>query len=247
MLPASVFSAMPGINIRVEGTAEDIKPMKVVLGPCSLALALEQPESREDVEAIQKAAAAAAADGGDYFSPLRGSHAAHLVYMPEDAVNGPGAKRPFDETTHQWGTVNVDIKAVPVGDSLKGHADESITKDTMGVPDTLNPFGARHKKLKVVATRFGKCECGRICKWRFRVADDGAVPHCGSVGDPTRKDDEEKPNSDNDDDDYNSDDPITSDEEMPRSARAHIVGGFNDIILLQDHSIYQPEQPPPTE
>ena len=83
MLPASVFSAMPGINIRVEGTAEDIKPMKVVLGPCSLALALEQPESREDVEAIQKAAAAAAADGGDYFSPLRGSHAAHVVYMPE--------------------------------------------------------------------------------------------------------------------------------------------------------------------
>lgn len=81
--------------------------MKVVLGPCSLALALEQPESREDVEAIQKATAAAAADGGDYFSPLRGSHAAHLVYMPEGAdstsyFNGPGAKRPFNETTHQW-------------------------------------------------------------------------------------------------------------------------------------------------
>lgn len=125
-----------------------------------------------------------------------------------------------DRDTHS--TPMAPMAAGGGGSGGRGSAGNSIhggDDARLGLPDMINPFGPLAPPLKTVAHRYGRCECGRICDWRFRLVDHHL--HSGY---------EESDKPDSDDDDTKM---ISDGEEVTRSARRKRLGCQNDVILLE--------------
>lgn len=125
------------------------------------------------------------------------------------------------------------------GDSGRGSAEaaggNAIRGDgnaaRLGLPDMINPFGPDGQPLKTVAHRYGRCECGRICDWRFRLVnhrlhsgDDLELPFL-----PANADDDSADSAD----ETENEKMISDGEEISRSARRKRIGCHSDVYLLE--------------
>ena len=107
--------------------------------------------------------------------------------------------------------------------ATRAMADDDSDHGNGGVPDEINCMGPDYRRMKVKRVRLGRCLCGRISQWRFRMVDA-----------PERSGYDHHPESDPESQFYNSDD---SEESIPRQQRRVTLGAINEVLLehLEDN------------
>lgn len=97
---------------------------------------------------------------------------------PSNASNGTGISNPCSSS----GGPEVGdgcslmgfgwVKQAQTSDDTQVAADGNTQGNSLedlpaGMPKAINPFGPRHKRLRVKRVAYSRCACGRLCGWRF--------------------------------------------------------------------------------